>query len=193
MRERADRRLSAERGSPMRQPYAFHPIVGDELEPRVALSHVPLGAPPLIAPLDVVPPQHKLVLNGTVRGAYRVLPVLSPVAGTVYGLDGQGSVKPLGSVLGRGVVRVETPPAALLLGGGTFTLQTRTGTVTVSLKQSPPPTAGVPIPGRSYFRFTITGGTGAFRGATGAGRAMLQLQPPTGLSGTFSLSLHSSA
>jgi hypothetical protein len=176
----------------MRQMYAFHPIVGDELEPRVALSHVPLGAPPLVAPLDVVPPQHELLLNGTVQGAYRVLPVASPVAGTVYGLDGQGRVKPLGFVLGRGVVRVNAPPTAGLLGGGTFTLQDRTGTVTLSLQQYPPPTAGVPITGLSYFRFTITGGTGAHQDATGAGLAMLRLQPPTDLSGTFSLSLHSS-
>jgi hypothetical protein len=60
-----------------------------------------------------------------------------------------------------------------------------------------PPAVSVPHgecadPGSLLFPVHDHRGTGSHQGAIGAGLAMLRLQPPTGLSGTFTLGLHSS-
>ena len=175
----------------MRRQRTFRPMVGDALEARVTLSHaVPLALARALS-VDVVSPQRQLFLNGSVKGAYRVLPVASPIAGTLYELSGEGLVTPLGQVLGRGSVRVDGPTPQGALGGGTFALKGGRGTVDLSLEQLPSPAASLPIPGVYYFRFKISGGTGAYRGATGSGLAVLRLDPPSATSGTFSLTFSS--
>ena len=126
----------------------------------MALSHAAPLALHHARPLDVVPPQRQLFLNGSVKGAYRVLPVASPIAGTLYELNG-GCRRPAEPGAGPGPGPRRWADAARLPRRGDGRPQEGgKGTVDLSLGQLPSPAASLPIAGVYYFRFKISGGTG---------------------------------
>ncbi|HWY85950.1 MAG TPA: hypothetical protein VNX28_04455 [Gemmataceae bacterium] len=142
----------------------------------------------LVSPTAVVLQQNlyqDVVFHGGVSGTWTVLPVANPVAGVTQGLNGSGTVAPLGSVQASGTVRL---PVASGQGyaAGTMVLTGAKGTVTVALTGHQPQPGVSPPTGA--FDFTISGGTGAYVGVAGKGAAKLTETPPdkNGV-GTFTL------
>jgi hypothetical protein len=167
----------------------FRPRV-EEFEGRAAPSGLP-GGPPHTAPVILVR-GHPVHLAGMLAGSY-TSPGLAVDAGVSDTLTGSGPVGPLGqaSVTGtvQGVGFIRSGRA-----GGTLTLAGPRGAVTLRLR-GPVQPAFSPLP--PSFAFTVTGGTGAYKGATGHGTATLSLTPAPGqpghvggpLQGTFTLTL----
>jgi hypothetical protein len=142
----------------------------------------------LVSPTAVVLQQNHyqdVVFHGGVSGTWTTLPVANPVAGVTEGLNGSGTVAPLGGVQASGTVRL---PDATGQGyaAGTMVLTNAKGTVTVSLTGHQPQPGVYPPAGA--FDFTISGGTGAYVGVAGKGVAKLTETPPdkNGV-GTFTL------
>jgi hypothetical protein len=107
------------------------------------------------------------------------------LTGTVHGgttLAGSGTISPLGSVTSSGMLK--TSGAEPVVYTGDITLVGATGSITASLsgRLFGPNRLGETID----LTYTITGGTGAFQGATGSGQAFFT---PTSfdVSGGFSL------
>ena len=100
-------------------------------------------------------------------------------SGTIQGpapLQGKGAVGPLGSVTSTGKLTVSG--AEPVKYKGTETLVGASGTITLTLSGQVfgPSFLGGPI----HLTYTITGGTGAYQGATGSGKAVLSfVLPPT--------------
>ena len=109
-----------------------------------------------------------IVLNGTVQGR-------TP-------LSGSGKIGPLGAVTSTGSLKVSG--AEPVTYSGTMTLAGASGSITLSLfgRLFGPNRLGAPID----LTYTITGGTGAFQGATGSGTAIFS---PSGFSSTGAFAL----
>jgi hypothetical protein len=127
-----------------------------------------------------------LVLNGTIIGKYTVSNG-NPDTGATFRLLANGRVSPLGKI---GVTALIQTPVNV----GTFSA---TGSATLfTLRQGPGvvvlsrgsvkmtyvgPTGPSPAPLPATLSYTITGGTGAYRNATGAGRIAVSTAPVTSL------------
>jgi hypothetical protein len=108
-----------------------------------------------------------VVLQGTVNASETRL-MSNPDVGALYKWNGKGTLKPLGHVAGKGgnhgvgFTQAGTPT-------GTMTLSNGTGSI--SLKITYDQTRGfAPLP--SHGTYVITGGTGAYAGATGKGTVL---------------------
>jgi hypothetical protein len=125
----------------------------------------PPTAPPPSNPLPPypppVPPVKAVVLNGTVEGQ------------TSQGAS--GTVDPLGKVTSSWTLT--TSGAEPVNYTGTVTLVGASGNITASLagRVFGPSVIGAPI----NLTYTITGGTGRFRGATGSGKAVFSPSVPS--------------
>jgi hypothetical protein len=155
----------------MRQNYCFAPQLADPLEDRLVLSH---GAP------------HHAALIGHHLSSHHMTPAAAiALSGTITGtiaLDGSGTVSPLGNVTSSG--SLTSRGAEPVRFSGTVTLVGSHGTITASLYGI---LAGPERPFEPVtLTYTITGGTGAFQGDSGSGRATY-----TPISGGFSLTFGS--
>jgi hypothetical protein len=155
------------------------------LEGRAMLSAGSVLSPPLLTVTALLaqqsPQQHYLALVGEIKGTWTRIRTL-PDVGQSQSLMGSGRVRPLGEVQAEGTLHA---PGFIREGHttGTLTLTNSRGSITLQLV-SRQPQPGFSPPARSY-DYTITGGTGAYAGATGSGRATLQESPD----GTFTLML----
>jgi len=149
----------------------------------------------------VTAPAKNVLLDGTISGKYLLAPTAA-ILGGGYVFNGTGTAGDLGAVTARGLVTLlgaitsPVPVAAPALvtteqAVGTLTL-TQTGpsasavlnSVTLALTgPAQPAAAGFP----ATLSFTITGGTGAFAGATGVGTIAATLNSD----GTFTFVLTS--
>jgi hypothetical protein len=145
----------------------YVPTRADRLEDRLALSHGTIHrAAPLVHPHGhAAAPAAAIALSGTIAGA-------TPLVGS-------GTVSPLGAVTGTG--RLTARGGEPVTYTGTVTLVGADGSLTASLFGRPvgPEHPGEPV----ALTYTITGGTGAFAGATGRGPATYT--PTGGFSVTF--------
>jgi hypothetical protein len=127
-------------------------------------------------------PSHQLALSGQITGTWAPVLVV-PDLGRPQTLKGAGSVGPLGSVQASGSIAT---PGFVLTGWSTATITLTRATGSVTLQLIGPPQPGFsPPPGT--FHFTITGGTGAYAGATGQGTATLTETRAAAGGGTFKM------
>jgi hypothetical protein len=144
-----------------------------------------LGPPGSLAPVQLittinstadVSATSSLSLNGTISGTYKLAPVLADI-GATYVFTGTGAAGAVGPVALSGSVHL---PGFIATGkaSGTLTLDdisasaVKSGSVTLSV--TGPTEAGFgPFPGT--LSYVITGGTGAFAGATGSGTIAVTL------------------
>jgi hypothetical protein len=113
----------------------------------------PTGTPPGPTSGDSGSAASTVALSGAVKGGNL--------------LDGSGTLGPLGSVISTGTLT--TSGAEPVNYSGTITLVGATGSITASLSGQ---LFGPDRPGETiHLTYTITGGTGAFQGATGSGQA----------------------
>jgi hypothetical protein len=155
----------------MRNRTAFLPDPITTLEDRVALSHAHT-VPALVhatANLSTTPVQAPVSLEGTVKG------VQTPVAhqpGTLH-LVGSGNVAPLGPEKAVGTLTIKSGEPTFY--NGTVTLSDPLGSIDVQISgiQGGPIGLGRPV----LLHYKITGGTGAFHGATGSGNVTYTTLP----------------
>jgi hypothetical protein len=142
----------------MSRRFAFIPTLSGRLEDRLALSHLGGHTAPHVTPLH----HHAQLLH-----AASVVSLDGLITGQ-RPLNGAGAVSPLGRVTTRGAVTAHGAEPVVFT--GTITLSGPTGGVTAQLKGR---LFGPTYPRESvHLTYTITGGTGAFRGATGSGKAL---------------------
>jgi hypothetical protein len=148
----------------MRRRKAFAPTLGEQLEDRLALSH--LAFPQAV---------HIGLLHGARAGhhhaGYAHTAAVIALTGTVEGhspLVGAGRVSPLGAVTSTGTLTARGAEPVTF--SGTVTLVGSTGSVTATLfgRLFGPEFLGEKV----NLTYTITGGTGAFKGASGNGKAV---------------------
>lgn len=115
-------------------------------------------------------PSHRLRLHGSLTGSYSTPSVTADV-GREYDFTGSGAVVPLGAA---NIAAKVTSPGFILAGfaTGQVTLTGAHGSVTLSVKGPKEPGFG-PLPTR--LAFIITGGTGNYAGAKGAGHVRIQV------------------
>ncbi len=126
----------------------------------------------------------RLSLAGRITGTFTGPPVL-PDASVLQVFAGSGTVAPLGLVQASGSLALP----GFIAGGhaqGSITLANSQGTVTFELLGPLQPGYSAP-PAR--LRYTVTGGTGAYAGATGHGWAFLHESHVAGGAGNFRLLL----
>lgn len=143
----------------------------------------------------VTPAKTNVKLDGTISGTYSLAPTAFTL-GALYLFNGTGAAGDMGPVQATG--RVQLPPpvfatpvsAATRFATGTLTLTSigasplPGGSVTLALTSATPVASSGPFP--KVLNYTITGGTGAFAGATGSGTIDVVLSP-TGLKFTFTI------
>ena len=100
-------------------------------------------------------------LTGTISGP-------SPTVGT-------GTIGPMGAVTSSGTLTATG--AEPMVYQGTLTLVGASGSITISL--SGEVLGPAQISGSVDLTYTITGGTGAYQGATGSGKAVLSFEFPS--------------
>jgi hypothetical protein len=151
-------------------------LEGEQLGGRILPSATPLFFPAAIptarhgAVVETLRPASIENLNGTLRGSLTPA-VKSPVdAGLQYRLTGSGVLGSPRKFTATGFLR-GTGFIAKGHATGELTLANAKGSITV--KVVGPPQAGfAPLPGS--FHFTVTAGTGAYKGLTGDGEVSLQ-------------------
>jgi hypothetical protein len=124
------------------------------------------------------PAQQQLLPIGMVHGSWTTKPTL-PDAGTIQELQGSGFFPSLGQVQMSGTLHT---PGFIREGRttGTLVLSNARGSITLQLVGPPQPGFSPPP---STLQYTITGGTGAYAGASGQG--MVTLQEMAGNSHSF--------
>jgi hypothetical protein len=146
----------------------------EALEDRFPPTNLFLGVPGHLASVGQRGRQHShhLTLKGQVSGVWSASQVV-PDAGSDQSLTGSGSVQPLGAVGASADLQL---PGFVALGQaqGRLTLANTHGSITLALVGPPQQGFGGPPASLTY---TITGGTGKYAGASGAGRAALQEAP----------------
>jgi hypothetical protein len=118
-------------------------------------------------------PTRSIRLHGTLRGQYQTNAPI-PDAGTTYVLDGSGHI----GGFGRASVTGAMHSLGFIAQGhaqGDLTLKGAGGTITLHLTALVQQAGFQPLP--SAFSYDITGGTGRYAGAHGAGSATLTLAP----------------
>jgi hypothetical protein len=155
----------------MSEKQTFRPQV-EGLETRTALSaYSSLTPPAWTAALHGHPHHHHhLSLRGEVSGVWLPHPG-NPDTGLAQELNGSGSVAPLGAVQVSGSLQ---GPGFVARGHatGTLTLSAAGGSITLRLvgQGAQPGFSGPP----HAFTYTVTGGTGAYAGASGSGTVTLE-------------------
>src|SRR5581483_7237629 len=109
---------------------------------------------------------------GQVTGTWDSVPTL-PDVGKTQELSGTGTVAPLGAVAVRGELHT---PGFVAQGRATATLTLTTERGSVTLQLTGPLQPGFSQP-PATFQYTITGGTGAYAGASGSGSVAFAEQP----------------
>jgi hypothetical protein len=148
----------------MRRRTAFAPTLAEQLENRLALSHLAFAHAVHVGLQHPAHVTHHHALYAHADAAIAL-------SGTVEGqtpLDGSGTVSPLGVVTSTGTLKARGGEPVTFT--GTVTLVGATGSVTATLfgRQF-----GATRPGEKVnLTYTITGGTGAFQGASGSGSAV---------------------
>jgi len=124
-----------------------------------------------------------LLLDGTISGTYLAAPTAATI-GAEYIFEGTGAAGDMGPVAAHGDIIVPGPLSATNAGvTGMLTLASigttpaNSGTVTLQLS-APPPSALGAFP--TTLHYVITGGTGAFAGASGEGTISVTLGGPIG-------------
>jgi hypothetical protein len=155
----------------MRNRNAFTPDSAHALETR-AVPSLTLSAS-LLPTADVaVAATSVMHLAGTVQGIQTPAPHLP---GTAH-LSGGGTVGPLGNVKITGVISVRSAEPTFYNGAATLSNARGSVTIRISGIHGGPDFLGRPV----FLHYTITGGTGAFRGAVGSGTVgYLTLPAPT--------------
>jgi hypothetical protein len=140
----------------MKRSNRYVPTLADRLEDRLVLSHAAIHHAAHIVHHrgQISRPVGAIVLNGTIEGK-------SPLVGS-------GTVTPLGSVTSTGSLTARG--AEPVVYSGTVTLAGANGSITASLfgLLFGPQRLGQKV----ALTYTITGGTGAYQGATGSGKAI---------------------
>jgi hypothetical protein len=130
-----------------------------------------------------------LALSGTVQGGY-IVSSLIPDVGKTYQLGVTGRVAPLGQTGDSGSIHT-TGFIATGNATGTLTMSAPRGAIKLQLT-GPPQSGFAPLP--STMSYTITGGRGAYRNATGSGT--VTITPASGVFsygfGLITLSFHAS-
>lgn len=138
----------------MRQGKTFAPMLDDRLEERVVPSAGVHGAMHHLHHLGGIHPAVAISLSGTISGSV-------PFAGS-------GTVSPLGSVTSAGTLTSKGAEPVTYTGKVTLTGSTGSVTATVFGRLF-----GFSRPFEKVnMTYTITGGTGAFAGASGSGAAV---------------------
>ena len=170
----------------MRSSSKFHPHVED-LESLTLLSGLPTLAAAVteLQPLATSSRPKRITLGGKVKGIYENISTISADQGLTFAFDGQGTVKPLGSVRLGGTLK-EVGFIASGHAGGSLTLTTSQGSVTLTL-QGPKQNGFASLP--AHFSFKITAATGSYSRDVGHGTAVLTLKPASAGAddGTFRL------
>jgi hypothetical protein len=181
----------------MREHLRRRPRV-ESLESMTLLSGVSAAARGAIAALlgPVAPTSgHKIEPTGSVKGTYHVH-ITNPDIGKEFIFFGSGQVAPLKHVKLTGHI---TSPGFIYHGHSTglLVLSDPNGSVTLAVT-GPPQNGFTPIP--DVFNFKITSASGKFKGDTGTGFMVLELDPaqtpttpsggaptPDGEHGTFTM------
>jgi hypothetical protein len=148
----------------MRRRTTFKPSSAERLEPRLALSQ--LAAAPAV---DVLTDPATQLGRDRAASPHRMISVA--LKGTIEGrtpLDGKGTVSPMGTVTSVGTLSARG--AEPVTYRGTLTLKGASGSITIRLfgRLFGPEFLGEKI----NLTYTITGGTRAFQGASGTGKAV---------------------
>jgi hypothetical protein len=154
----------------------------DELGSRILPSTAPLpyyrvfGASHLGA-VSPQPAGARVNLHGTIQGT--LVPVIRGAidAGPQYSVTGAGVLNEQPPFVASGNLH-RTGMIAQGHATGVLRLTNARGSITLRL-EGPPQPGFAPLPGR--FHFTVTDGTGAYRGATSDGQVSLQTRPVGGL------------
>ncbi len=137
------------------------------------------------------PTSQKIILKGTAWGTYTESKGINPA----YQLTGKGDVTPLGAVSITGTFYLLTRNGELSIS----TRPTRRGTAataggSVSVKLEKPTSPTISFGTTLAFKYTIQGGTGAYRRASGTGEVYLTPKPnssaattPDQVNGTYEL------
>jgi hypothetical protein len=156
----------------------------EPLEGRALLStlaHPHLSHPPRVAsvvsahPVTQTPP-----LQGSVAGDYVTMPTPGS-AGSDVSLSGSGTIGSLGTVQLSGVIHNGVPGSGKP-SLGNLVLANNQGTIQIALKRGGGRQPLMPVSASSYstpFRYTIVGGTGAFRKFHVSGMVALVMTPNT--------------
>ena len=157
----------------------------EEMESRLVPSGAPLSHPGLGAALVADGATLAPALGGTVTGTYAA--AAHPDRGTTYDLNGSGTLNLLGQVTAQGTLQSLGFIAAGHAGG---TVTVKAGKDTITLQLTGPNQKGfAPLP--KHFRYKVTGASGQFASLMGQhGTADLTLTPPSGATGSFTLTLH---
>jgi hypothetical protein len=176
----------------MSKPTAFVPQAIAPLESRVVPSHAHVPAAHVMHHVQgaLTPAPAALALEGTVQG------VQTPVRGqpgTLF-LKGAGHVAPLGAVSETGTLTIRSGEPTFYK--GTVTLTGALGSVSVQIARIHPGPIGFGRP--IMLHYTITGGTGAYRGDSGSGAVAYNTGPspivnPLGGQSTFRLTFGAAA
>jgi hypothetical protein len=140
----------------------------ESLESKLVLSTIHPGVSAAEVSLAASSARHRLNLRGTVDGTTNIA-VSNPDAGSTQEFKGSGNVVPLGAVNATGSLQL---PGNIAKGRatGTMTLTNTHGSITIKLV-GPLETGFSAAP--STLAYTVTGGTGSYRGAKGSGHATL--------------------
>ena len=175
----------------MRERLRLRPRV-ESLESMTLLSGVSAAVRGAIAALlaPVAPTSgHEIDLTGTAKGTYHVH-IINPDTGKDFIFFGSGQVAPLGHVELTGHIH---SPGFIANGHSTGLLVVSDPKGSVTLAVTGPEQNGfTPVP--DTFTFQITSASGKFKGDTGTGFIVLELDPahtpptpPAGEHGTFTM------
>jgi hypothetical protein len=151
----------------MRKRTALIPNAVAPLECRVALSHATAAA--ALVQSATIPVQDPIHLVGSVQGGQAFL----PTPPDTLKLAGGGFVSPLGETVVAGTLTIKSGEPTL--DDGTVTLSDKVGSIGVHIFGIEGGRTGPR--GAVRLRYTITGGTGAFLGATGSGVVVYAAKP----------------
>jgi hypothetical protein len=128
------------------------------------------------APLALEQQHHQdPAFDGNATGTWTVAQPIAADVGTTQTLAGSGTIAILGAVQGSGTLHT---PGFIVRGytTGTMVFSNAQGSITLSLIGQQPQPGFSPPP--SAFNYSITGGKGAYAGASGSGVATLTETPP---------------
>jgi hypothetical protein len=137
------------------------------LEGRLALTHV--GASQAVVAV-LAAQAHPIKLHGALHGTMRRT-LANPDVGASFVVTTQGALRSLGQVAANGSAS-GTGNIAIGRSQGSLTISNSKGSFTILLSGPEQPSfTGLP----NQFQYFISGGTGAYQGATGAGVMSVKL------------------
>jgi hypothetical protein len=146
------------------------------LEGRLALTHV--GASQAVVAV-LAAQTHPIKLHGSVHGTVQRT-LANPDVGATFALNGHGVLRSLGQVAATGSAS-GIGNMAMGRSEGSLTISNSKGSFTLLLSGPEQPSfSGLP----SQYQYFISGGTGAYKAATGAGVVSVKVDS-TALSGSL--------